>query len=575
MTEVLNIYGDLGLLPEGQEAVARRAALTAALQVEVDPTSLVAYRSAGYVLIIGAERDALECADTLRGRVHCTVVAITPATGPLSHEARDALADEAHVTLLRGEPGDLGGHLGKFSVVLQLPGGETVSPAALNRPDHPWFDLVLDLRREPGIRHEIPPFGYYAPAGDSTRLQRMLADIPEMVGEFEKPRFFNYHADICAHDNSGLTGCTRCIDACPTGAIRSIGDLVDIDPYLCQGAGTCTSVCPTGAMTYAYPGPRDQIARIKRMLSACLEAGGTSPILVFHDEEAGLERLRRIAADLPSCALPVQVSEIGAVGMDVWLSAIAYGASELVLLDTDAVPGTVRSAMQAQIDYTRPLLDAMGHDGDRLIWLAPEQDVREVLGRGRSPAVRVPATFDTFNEKRGTLRLALDHLYEQALERPPLTALPSGAPFGQVVVDRQACTLCMACPQVCPTRALSDAGDKPQLSFTEDLCVQCGLCRTACPESAITLEARYLFDWEQRRKPRVLNEEEPFCCISCGKPFATQSVIGRMVEKLQGHHMFQSEEALRRLKMCGDCRVVDLFRKDLEGGSKPRWLGPR
>src|SRR5690606_22497051 len=216
-----------------------------------------------------------------------------------------------------------------------------------------------------------------------------------------------------------------------------------------------------------------------------------------------------------------------------------------------------------------------GLDASRLVWFGVKDDAAALFGRAMAPAVRQPAAFDTYNEKRGTLRLALDHLYDQAPENPRSVALPAGAPFGQIHVNKQACTLCMSCSQVCPTRAITDAGDKPQLSFTEDLCVQCGLCAKACPEDAITLEARFTFDWEERRKPQVLNEEEPFCCIRCGKAFATQSVIGRMVEKLSGHHMFQSEDALRRLKMCGDCRVVDMFADDLKGGSKPRWFGPR
>lgn len=575
MSDLSELYDDPVFRPGNPASAARVAALRAAAEVEVEPTSIVAYRSAGHVLIIGNELDGLECAEVLRAHLHCTVVAVAPANGALTDTAARARDDDARVLLLRGEPCTISGHLGHFAMNLRLPGSEEVSPAALTRPEQPFFDLVLDLRREPGIRVELPPVGYYAPAGDSERLHRMLAEIPGMTGEFEKPRFFNYNPDICAHGDSGLTGCTRCLDACPTGAIRSIGDLVDIDPYLCQGAGTCTSVCPTGAMTYAYPGPRDQITRAKRMLAAYREAGGASPVLMFHDEEAGLERLRELAPDLPARVLPVQVGEIGAVGMDTWLTALAYGASQIVLLDTETVPPTVRAAMQTQLDYVRPMLDAMGLDGKRVIWLDTDADVLALFAEAREPAVAKPATFDTFNEKRGSLRLALEHLYAQAPERPQVAALPAGAPFGQVHVDRSACTLCMACPQVCPTRALSDAGDKPELSFTEDLCVQCGLCAKACPEDAITLDSRYLFDWDARRKPRVLNEEEPFCCIKCGKPFATQSVVGRMVEKLSGHHMFQSGEALNRLKMCGDCRVVDMFAEDLKGGSKPRWLGQK
>src|SRR5690606_37469443 len=274
--------------------------------------------------------------------------------------------------------------------------------------------------------------------------------------------------------------------------------LVDVDPYLCQGAGTCTSVCPTGAMTYAYPGPRDQIARIKRMLSAYREAGGEKPVLVLHDEEDGLDRLRALAPQLPARVLPVQIAEIGAAGIDTWFAAFAYGAAEIVLLDTDAVPPTVREAMREQIRFAAPILDAMGLDASRLVWFGVKDDAAALFGRAMAPAVRQPAAFDTYNEKRGTLRLALDHLYDQAPENPRTVALPAGAPFGQIEVNKQACTLCMSCSQVCPTRALSDAGDKPQLSFTEDLCVQCGLCATACPEDAITLEARFTFDWEDR-----------------------------------------------------------------------------
>ncbi len=575
MTDLSNPYDIPEFGAGGPEAAARLAALKAATEVEVEATPIVAYDSAGYVLIVGPERDALECAAVLRDRLHCTLFVTAPATGTLSGPALAAREDALRVEVLHGAPGTIEGHLGRFACTLRLADGKEVSPAALARPDRPWFDLVLDLRREPGIRLEIPPLGYHAPAGDSAQLQRMLAELPEMTGEFEKPRFFRFDSDLCAHGDSGLTGCTRCLDACPTGAIRSIGDLVDINPYICQGAGTCASVCPSGAITYAYPGPRDQMARIKRMLEAYRSAGGQAPWLLFHDDEAGLERLRAMAPDLPAQALPVQIDEIGSVGIDVWLTAFAHGASAIALLDTDAVAPSVRAAMHTQITYAKTLLDAMGYGGDRLAWLAPGQSVQAVLGAAQAPAVDEPARFDAPGEKRASVHRALSHLYAHAPERPAVASLPTGAPFGQVHVDRQACTLCMACPQVCPSHALTDGGEEPRLSFTEDRCVQCGLCAKACPEQAITLESRYLFDDAQRRAPRVVNEEEPFCCIRCGKPFATQRLIGRMTEKLQGHHMFQSEEALQRLKMCGDCRVVDLFAQDLQGGSKPRWLGPR
>jgi ferredoxin len=98
------------------------------------------------------------------------------------------------------------------------------------------------------------------------------------------------------------------------------------------------------------------------------------------------------------------------------------------------------------------------------------------------------------------------------------------------------------------------------LRFIESRCVQCGLCKTTCPEDAITLEPRlWLADAGKARKvARVLHESEPYRCIKCGKGFGTLKAIEQMIGKLSLHSAFQGAAA-ERLKMCSDCRVVDLY----------------
>ncbi len=55
----------------------------------------------------------------------------------------------------------------------------------------------------------------------------------------------------------------------------------------------------------------------------------------------------------------------------------------------------------------------------------------------------------------------------------------------------------------------------------------------------------------------MLNEAQPFCCVRCAKPFGTLRAIEAMAAKLAGHAMFQGAAA-DRLRMCGDCRVIDI-----------------
>jgi hypothetical protein len=115
----------------------------------------------------------------------------------------------------------------------------------------------------------------------------------------------------------------------------------------------------------------------------------------------------------------------------------------------------------------------------------------------------------------------------------------------------------MSCVGACPAAALQDDPTAPTLRFIEKNCVQCGLCEKTCPEDAIALVPR-LLTTPARKQARVLHEAQPYACIRCGKPFGTRKGIEVMMAKLAGHAMFQGA-ALERLKMCGDCRVIDIF----------------
>jgi Fe-S-cluster-containing hydrogenase component 2 len=110
----------------------------------------------------------------------------------------------------------------------------------------------------------------------------------------------------------------------------------------------------------------------------------------------------------------------------------------------------------------------------------------------------------------------------------------------------------------CPAGALADNPEKPQLRFIEKNCVQCGLCATTCPESAITLQPRlWLADGGKARGAAGAARGGALCCVRCGKPFGTLRAIEGMIAKLAGHPAFQGAAA-ERLKMCGDCRVIDI-----------------
>lgn len=540
--------------PDRTQAVvdtdAREKALAATAQVAVSGTSRIEFISHGRLVIIGPAERISTAAPPLEkaGLKPC----LLETTGTATNSAANwPVLDAA------GKALEIDGHMGAFRVLTEGREGP-ISLGALIQGSNEYFDLILDLSETPLVDLEVPPLGYFAPGTDPVLLEQAMRELPQLVGEFEKPRYFEYDPDICAHSRSGIPGCRRCLEACPTGAIASLGERIDVDPYHCQGGGSCATACPTGAIVYSYPRPGDLQNRLRRLLRTYREAGGRSPVLLFCDGETmnhGLEE------PLPGHIVPIEVEEVGNVGLDTWLTSLSFGAASVVLVDSPRVPDRVRREIDEQLKLVTAILSGLGypsavgrHHGE-----PGDGGIKEILTRLETMPELPPAGFLGTSAKRDMIFLALDHLAAHAPAGTKSLAMPGHAPFGDILIDRERCTLCMACVSVCPASALSDGVDKPELGFIEGNCVQCGLCASACPEDAITLSPRLIVERHARKARRVLHSESPMACIVCGTPFATRSVIERMTARLSEHRMFQDDDALRRLKMCQDCRVRDMF----------------
>lgn len=356
----------------------------------------------------------------------------------------------------------------------------------------------------------------------------MITRMLKTLWQVERPGITTNSAR-CSHAIHQRSTCTRCVDACPTGALV-FDEGLKLDVGRCRECGTCAAVCPTAALEARSP-TDDQLLGEVRETSAARRP------VTFACEPMRPESFGGQVISVPC---------LGRLDESILLAALALGAPAVHLLAAEChqcMFASARGVVERVVDRIDRLLAGSRYAGAiRFVDDLPLQDrepIQSAPGSSRRDFLR--------GIGREAGRVGTEAVYRQvaaeaaAQAGQPTAARPTPAPpekrelllpawrrLGQPlpgnydssglwahVTVSEACNACEMCARFCPTGALrtvsQDAG--ADLRFTPAQCVDCGLCKDVCYLNAIEYDhaaghddlsvETHVMLYEGRRSPLV------------------------------------------------------------------------
>lgn len=371
-------------------------------------------------------------------------------------------------------------------------------------------------------------------SADATKLLQIQNNIEDIIFDYSRRtnkdgfvKTLLFDKNICDATDRDANVCTACVSVCESSAIVFDGAAKQISISFadCTACQKCVSVCPTGALEESEYNLEVMVA----MLEACEGRG----LLVASEAD-----LVSFAGEVPDNTVIFCAPNYSFLN-ELYLSLFAFKTGGAVYFTSkEILPAT----LQESIENTNRLFEAFGKKAVSFV----------------SEGVSSQRSFEPIAKRfeNMSLRTAITEGFK-ALEAFGTANVESTNMFASVNVDDR-CTLCMGCAFVCKSGAFYADEKEKALTLNESLCTGCGHCESICPEKSIVVTKGLFRSEKSYFEFKSVAKDELFCCVECGKPFATSKAIAKVASVFSG--IFLDEDKKRTLYCCADCKPKIMLR---------------
>lgn len=395
------------------------------------------------------------------------------------------------------------------------------------------FDILLYEKERQDFKRQS---GCYDLANFKDEKE-LLSFLQSKSPNYSFKTFITYNSSVCQYHKRRSEHCAKCAEICPTTAILKDDEerILEFSQIDCLGCGGCVSVCPSGSLDYA-PMNRDSFFKL-------LDFVVGSKICII-PKKMPLEHLN---LNLSEGVLPFMIEGEKWLSNLHFLSLLQSSGANLVFYTDFVSRGSAEAIGLLNAVFERKF------NKKAVLVAKDEKELEDALEKLEFIEDLSFSFHNNTLTNRENFAARLKHL----IQDEDLGVVESGEwlRYGDLRLNVDTCTLCLACVGACNVGALIADSKENALKFNPSLCTTCGYCEASCAEkdtlklerSGLRLERSY-FDF------RTLAKDKLFACVECGKEFATQKAVEKIASLMKDK--FANDEAkLKSLYCCGECKA--------------------